>query len=328
MNLSTTYMGLKLKNPLIVSSSRLTGDIKTIRQCINAGAGAIVLKSLFEEQIRLDAESTLRNTKDSEIYYWFPEAKDQVVGMSVEANLEKYLAFIADLKKETDVPIISSINCITNDGWPKFAAAIEEAGADAIELNIAIFPFNHSQDSAMIEKQYVDIVKEVEKHVSIPVSVKLGSYFTNLCTVTDKLVAAGADGLVLFNRFFRPDINIDTMNVVADKYLSTPEEMSVPMRWIALLKGNEVDCEIAASTGIHDYEGVVKQILVGAQAVQLCSTLYINGVEVIRKIEEDLKKWMAQNRFESLDDFRGKSLKKQTTDASFERVQYMKRNYE
>lgn len=328
MNLSTTYMGLTLKNPLIVSSSRLTGDIKTIRQCINAGAGAIVLKSLFEEQIRLDAESKLRNAKDSEIYYWFPEAKDQVVGMSVEANLEKYLAFITDLKKETDVPIISSINCVTNEGWPKFAAAIEEAGADAIELNIAIFPFDHTHEGADIEKQYVDILTEVKKYVSIPVAIKLGYYFTNLCSITNKLVKTGVDGLVLFNRFFRPDINIETMDVIADKYLSSPEEISVPMRWIALMTGNEVDCDIVASTGIHDYEGVVKQILVGAQAVQLCSTLYINGVEVIRKIEDDLKKWMAANRFDSLNDFRGKSLEKQTTDASFERVQYMRRNYE
>lgn len=328
MNLSTTYMGLSLKNPLIVSSSRLTGDIKTIRQCINAGAGAIVLKSLFEEQIRLDAESKLRGAKDSEMYYWFPEAKDQVVGMSMEANLEKYLAFISDLKKETDVPIISSINCITNEGWPKFAAAIEEAGADAIELNIAIFPFHHSQESTDIEKQYVDILKEVKKHVNIPVAVKLGSYFTNLCAVARKLIDAGADSLVLFNRFFHPDININTMEVIADKYLSSPDEMSVPMRWIALMNGNEIGCEIAASTGVHDYQGAVKQILVGAQVVQLCSTLYINGVEVIRKIEDDLKKWMAQKRFDSLDDFRGKSLEKQTTDASFERVQYMKRNYE
>lgn len=321
-------MGLKLKNPFIVGSSRLTGDMKTIRQCINADAGAIVLKSLFEEQIRLDAESKLRNTKDGEIYYWFPEAKEQVVDLSLEANLERYLDFIGNIKLESDIPIISSINCYTEKGWPKFATAIQEAGADAIELNIGIFPFNMEQDSTDIEDQYIDILKAVKAHVNIPVSVKLGYYFTNLCSVANKLLKEGMDGLVLFNRYFRPDININTMDVVGDKYLSSPEEINIPMRWIALLAGNNFGCDIAASTGIHDYEGVVKQILVGAKAVQLCSTLYINGIYTIRDIEADLVRWMEEHRFNTLDDFRGKSLERQTTDASFERVQYMKRNFE
>ncbi len=321
-------MGLELKNPLIVSSSRLTGDIKTIMHCVDAGAGAIVLKSLFEEQIRLEAESKLRGSKDSELYYWFPEAKDHVVGLFVEANLENYLGFISDIKRNTDIPVISSINCISNEEWPKFATAIEEAGADAIELNIAIFPFAATHHCGEIEALYVDILKEVKKHVSIPVSVKLGYYFTNLCAVANNLVEAGVDGLVLFNRYFRPDINIDSLNVISDKYLSTPEELSVPMRWIALMTGNNLACDIAASTGVHDYEGVVKQILVGAKAVQLCSTLYINGIDVISRIESDLRTWMEKHQFKSLDDFRGKSLEKQTTDASFERVQYMKRNFE
>ena len=321
-------MGLELKNPLIVSSSRLTGDIKTIMHCVDAGAGAIVLKSLFEEQIRLEAESKLRSSKDSELYYWFPEAKDHVVGLSVEANLENYLAFVSDIKRNTDIPVISSVNCISNEEWPKFATAIEEAGADAIELNIAIFPFAATHQCGEIEALYVDILKEVKKNVSIPVSVKLGYYFTNLCALVNNLVEAGADGLVLFNRYFRPDINIDSLNVISDKYLSTPDELSVPMRWIALMTGNNLPCDIAASTGVHDYEGVVKQILVGAKAVQLCSTLYINGIDVISRIEKDLKVWMEKHQFNSLDEFMGKSLEKQTTDASFERVQYMKRNFE
>ena len=328
MNLSTTYMGLELKSPLIVSSSRLTGDINSIRQCIEAGASAIVLKSLFEEQIRLQAESNIRQTKDSEIYYWFPEAKEHVVDLSVEANLENYLNFVSELKTESEVPIISSINCVTPEGWPKFAAAIQEAGADALELNIAVFPFNATQNSSEIEKLYIDILKEVKKNVTIPVSVKLGYYFTNICHIANDLVDAGMDGLVLFNRYFRPDIDVNTLDVVSDKYLSTPEEAGIPMRWIALMTGNNLACDIAASTGVHDYEGVVKQILVGAKAVQLCSTLYINGIEVIRDIETGLKRWMEEHKFESLEDFRGKSLEKQTTDASFERIQYMKRNYE
>ena len=328
MNLSTKYMGLELKNPFIVGSSRITGDTKTIRQCIDAGASAIVLKSMFEEQITLEAESHLRKARGGDIYYWFPEAKDKVVGLSVEANLENYLNFISDLKAESDVPIISSINCITPEGWPKFASAIQEAGADALELNIAIFPFNASQSSTEIEKLYIDILKAVKKEVTIPVSVKLGYYFTNLCSIAHELVDNGADGLVLFNRYFRPDIDINTMDVIADDYLSKPEETNIPLRWIALMTGNKLNCDLVASTGVHTHEQAIKQILVGAKAVQLCSTLYINGNHVIRDLVEGLDKWMEENKFLTIEDFRGKSLNTQTTDVSFERVQYMKRDFE
>lgn len=328
MNLSTTYMGLQLKNPFIVGSSRITGELKSIRQCIDAGASAIVLKSLFEEQINLEAESHVRNALGGDVYYWFPEAKEHVIGLSVEANLEKYLEFIGTLKKESDVPIIASINCVTSEGWPKFATAIQEAGADAIELNIAIFPFNATQDSTDIEQRYVDILTAVKKQVTIPVSVKFGYYFTNLCSVANKLVDAGADGLVLFNRYFRPDIDIKTLGIVADNYLSNPTETNIPLRWIALMTGNKLNCDLVASTGVHSHEQVIKQILVGAKAVQLCSTLYINGNHYIRQIEDGLNKWMEENRFTSLDDFRGKSLSSQTTDVSFERVQFMKRDFE
>lgn len=328
MNLSTTYMGLELKNPFIVGSSRITGDIKAIRQCINAGASAIVLKSLFEEQIRLEAESNLRKADGGDIYYWFPEAGDKVVGLSVEANLENYLSFISELKSETDVPIISSINCVTAEGWPKFATAIQEAGADALELNIAIFPFNASRNSSELEKRYVDILKAVKKEVSIPVSVKLGYYFTNLCSMANELTGSGADGLVLFNRYFRPNIDINNLDVVADNYLSNPEETNIPLRWIALMTGNELDCDLVASTGVHTHEQAIKQILVGARAVQLCSTLYINGNHVIRELIDGLDKWMEKHKYTTIDAFRGKSLSRQTTDVSFERIQYMKRNYE
>lgn len=328
MNLATTYMGLELKNPFIVGSSRLTGDLKSIRQCIEAGASAIVLKSLFEEQIRLEAESHLVKARGGDIYYWFPEAKEHVVGLSVEANLENYLGFVTDLKKESDVPVISSINCVSPEGWPKFASAIQEAGADALELNIAIFPFDNSQSSAEIEKRYVDILKEVKKQVTIPVSIKLGYYFTNLCSLAHNLVGAGVDGLVMFNRYFRPDIDLNTMGVVADDYLSKPDETNIPLRWIALMTGNELNCDLVASTGVHTHEEAIKQILVGARAVQLCSTLYINGNHYIRDIEDGMNKWMEEHRFTTLDDFRGKSLDKQTTEVTFERVQFMKRNFE
>lgn len=328
VNLSTSFMGLQLKNPFIIASSRLTGEIKSIRQCVEAGAGAIVLKSVFEEQIKLEAESHLRNANDGEIYYWFPEAKDHVVDLSVEANLENYLEFISVLKRESDVPIISSVNCVTAEVWPKFAAAIQEAGADAIELNIGLFPFHAGMSSMEIEQRYLDILKAVKKIVTVPVSVKLGPYFTNLYSIAHQLVQAGADGLVLFNRYYSPDIDLKTMKVVSDKYLSSPEEAVLPMRWIAMMTGNDIGCDLAASTGIHNSDGVIKQVLAGAKAVQLCSTLYINGINVIRDIESGVVRWMEEHRFHSLESFRGKSLGQQTTDASFQRIQYMKRNFE
>ncbi len=329
MDLSTTYMGLKLKNPLIISSSRITGELRTIDQCIRHGASAIVLKSVFEEQLTLQAESKLRQSKDNDAFYWFPEAKEVIVNLSKEAHLEQYLKFVENAKKLTgEIPLLSSINCHTAEGWPVFAKKIEEAGADAIELNISIFPFNNSMTCRQIENRYVEIVKNVKSEVKIPVSVKLSPYFTNLCSIASDLVNAGVQGLVLFNRFFRPDIDVDTMKVMTDDQWSTPEELNVPLRWIALMTGNNLPCDLAASTGVHYHTGVVKQILAGAKAVQLCSTLYINGIPFINNILKGLEEWMKQHGFDSLDRFRGKSLDYQTTEASFERIQYMKRNFD
>ncbi|RLD49431.1 MAG: diguanylate cyclase [Bacteroidetes bacterium] len=328
MNLNTSYLGLELKNPLIASSSRLTGDLETIIQCVHSGIGAIVLKSLFEEQIRLEAESKASMGSASEYYYWFTEAKEKIVGLSLEERLSSYLKFVEAAKKYTDVPVISSINCTTAEDWPKFASAIEQAGADALELNIALFPFNASVNCGEIEQVYYDILNSVKKEVNIPVSIKLGYYFTNLCTVARNLVAGGADGLVLFNRYFRPDIDIDTMNVISENHMSSSDEMHIPLRWIGLLKGNDVDCDIAASTGVHDYKGVVKQLLAGADAVQLCSALYLKGIPYIETILRDLEHWMEKHHFDNIDSFRGKALNTQTVDASFERVQFLKRDFD
>lgn len=328
MSLKASYLGLQLKNPLIASSSRLTGEIKSILECVENGIGAIVLKSLFEEQIRLEAESKVRMGTASEYYYWYTEAKEKVVGLSKEENLYKYLSFVEIVKSEVDIPVISSINCTTADEWPKFATAIEQAGADAIELNIALFPFDPKVASADIEALYADILKSVKKEVNIPVSIKLGYYFTNLFSLANKLVANDTDGLVLFNRYYRPDIDIDTQKVISENHMSSPDEIHIPMRWIALLKGNGINCDIAASTGVHDYKGVVKQILAGADAVQLCSALYLKGIPYIKTILEETKSWMEKNRFASVEAFKGKALDNQTIDASFERIQFIKRDFE
>lgn len=329
MDLSTTYMGLKLKNPVIISSSRITGDIETIRQCIGYGAGAIVLKSIFEEQMDSSVEAKLKQSNENEIYYWFSEAKEKVMNLSRKAILDHYLHFLQAAKSiDNTVPIISSIHCKSADNWPKYAREIENAGADALELNISIFPFNNSMTSLEIEDLYVKILKKVKKEVNIPVSIKLGPFFTNLCSIINRLVDAGVDGLVLFNRYFRPDIDIDTLKVVSREHFSSPEEMSLPLRWIALLSGHHIPCDLVASTGIHYDTALIKQILVGAKAVEICSTLFQNGIPHIAKILEGLENWMKKHHFECLDDFRGKSLDYQTTDARFERIQYMKRDFE
>ncbi|MBE0651014.1 MAG: dihydroorotate dehydrogenase-like protein [Bacteroidales bacterium] len=328
MDLSTSYMGLKLKNPLIIGSSRITGELKTIQQCISFGAGAVVLKSIFEEQISRKAETNLKLGRENEAYYWFPEARENVLSLSKEAGLDYYLRFIESIKTSSDVPVISSIHCVSAEGWPKFAKRIESAGADALELNISVFPFNKSMTSAEIENTYIEIVKAVKKEVKIPVSVKLAPFFTNICSIVDRIVDAGADGLVLFNRFFHPDIDIDNLKVIAHEPYSSPDEMSLPLRWIALLKGHNIPCDIAASTGVHYHTGVIKQILVGASAVQLCSTLYLNGIPQIGKILDGMEKWMKDHHYEELDDFRGESLNQQTVDSNFERIQYMRLDFD
>jgi dihydroorotate dehydrogenase (fumarate) len=319
-------MGLRLKSPIIISSSKLTGDIENIKQCARYGAGAVVLKSIFEEQIRAEAEAHVR--KSNEMYYWFPEAKDHVMGLSVEANLDKYLAFVKEVKLSVDIPVIASINCKTPVEWPKFAKAIQEAGADALELNISIFPFNANIKSCEVEDQYMEILKAVKKEVTIPISVKLGSYFTNLCSVATQLVGNGVQGLVLFNRYFRPDIDINTLEVITDNDFSSPEEQNISLRWIALMAGNHIGCDLVASTGIHYHTGTIKLILGGATAVQVCSTLYINGIPYLETILNEVKEWMKVHQFNQISDFRGKALKDVTTLAAFERIQFMKRDFE
>ncbi len=325
MNLSTKYMGVELKNPIIVSSSKLTGNIDNIRSCAKAGAGAVVLKSLFEEQIIAKTEAGL---KRNEMYFWYPEASDYVLNISKGSGVKEYLKLIEQSKKETDIPVFASINCVSPVEWPAFAKKMEAAGADGIELNIAIFPFDKNLNSQKIEDTYIEILQAVKKEVNIPVAVKIGPYFTNTVAMTWRLAEAGADALVLFNRFYNPDVDIATMKVVADNVFSSPDEKSIPMRWIALLSAENIPCDLAANTGIHYSIGVAKQLLAGATAVQLCTTLYQNGIPYITEIRKGLEDWMRKHGFKSITDFRGLVNKHPENTAAFERIQYMKRNFE
>ncbi|MBK9290766.1 MAG: dihydroorotate dehydrogenase-like protein [Bacteroidetes bacterium] len=325
MDLSTTYLGLQLKNPLVVSSSKLTGNLKNIKECHKAGAGAVVLKSVFEEQItaRIAAK-----TRKQDFYFWYPEAEEFVTNISKGPVLDEYLRLISDARKETDIPVIASVNCVSPNEWVHFASKIEAAGAHALELNIALFPNDRHLSSEAIEETYAAIVREVKKQVNIPVSVKIGPFFTNMMAMAWRLQEAGADGLVLFNRFYNPDVDIATAKVVTDNIFSSPDEKSVSMRWIALLRSNNFPADLAASTGIHYSIGVVKQLLAGATVTQLCTTLYQNGITYLTDIREGVKDWMKMNGYKSVDEFRGKVSRYPENTAGFERLQYMKKNFD
>ena len=322
MDLSTTFMGIKIANPLIVSSSGLTGAADKVKECADAGAGAVVLKSLFEEQI-VTGKNTIISQDD--MYFWYPQAIDFINNFSKGEGISTYLRLIEAAKKSVSIPVMASINCVTPWEWPRFAADIEKSGADGIELNIFIPPTNINLTGYKIEETYMDIIHEVRKNVEIPIAVKVGFYFTSLYRTLYKISNLDINSLVLFNRYFRPDIDIDNMRVVAQNAFSSPHEITLTLRWIALLYG-KINKELVAATGIHDYQGVIKQILAGATAVQVCSTLYKNGVSYVGTLLDGIREWMTRKGYENLDSFRGLVARNEENTAAFERVQFMRKN--
>lgn len=320
-NLETQYLGLKLRNPLIAGSSGFNQKIENLIELEKNGIGAIVLKSLFEEQIRFEYKKQM---VDAQNHIAYPEADDYIRQYTMQNEVEKYLSFIAEAKKAVSVPIIASVNCYSASEWVTFAKRIEEAGADAIELNIFLLPSDETTTATSIEKQYTDIVDKVLENTNLPVAVKLGSYFTDLSRFFVQLSWKKIKGLVLFNRPFSPDINIDDFKITATNMFSHDGEISTSLRWIALLS-DKVQCDLCASTGIHDGAGVVKQILAGAASTQIASILYKKGPSEVRNILSFVEQWMDKNQFASLNDFRGKmSYKSSANPAGFERVQFMK----
>jgi dihydroorotate dehydrogenase (fumarate) len=239
--------------------------------------------------------------------------------------VEEYIRLIREAKEAVSIPVIASVNCVSAKGWASFTKKLQEAGADALELNIAVFPFDDKMDGTAVEEVYFDILKAVKAEVTIPVSVKIGSYFSNLPRMIKRLCAEGADGIVMFNRFFRPDIDVEGLNIIFDNYLSSPLEITEPLRWIGSLS-NRITCDISATTGVHDFEGVVKVLLAGATTAQICTTLYLNGPDIITQINEDIIHWMKQHNFKSVSQFRGKILQGKEKTGSFERVQFMRKN--
>lgn len=321
-NLETTYLGLKLKNPLVAASSGLTSSVEKIKELEAAGIGAIVLKSLFEEQINNEVTSMLEKDQQNMDY---PEAEDYIKNYLRDNTITKHLELLSEVKKAVDIPIIASINCVSSDEWTSFAKDFEEAGADAIELNIFYLPTNRNEKPGVVEQLYLDVLKKVKSVVSIPVAVKFGINHSNIIGMADRLQANGAAGVVMFNRFYEPDINLETLELSSSEVFSSPSDIRRSLRWVGLVSSNVSKLDIAASTGIHDGSAAIKQILAGAQVAQLCSTLYLNGAGVVSEIIEDFTKFMNKWNFKKIDDFRGRLSYKNIPDPMvYERSQFMK----
>lgn len=324
-DLSTKYLGLNLKNPIVVGSSGMTNSVKDLVEMENNGAGAVVLKSIFEEQILLEAEYKLKKAQeDSLMYAEHSETFDYIDLHIKEKELSGYLSMIMEAKRKLQIPIIASINAISAAEWTNFARQIELAGADALELNIFVMPFNFEKNSAEIEQVYYDILKKVKSLVKIPVSVKISPYFANLGSVIVNLEKNGANGVVLFNRFSSPDIDIKNLKVTAADVLSTPHEMANSLRWIAIM-AKRVNMSLAASTGIHDGEAVIKQLLAGATVTQVTSALYKHGAGYLSTMTNYLSDWMEDRGFNYIDQFRGKLTQAATENPDvYERLQFMR----
>jgi dihydroorotate dehydrogenase (fumarate) len=318
IDLTTSYAGLKLKSPLIVSSSGLTNSVDRIRKMAASGAGAVVLKSLFEEQI-LHEIGNMASAAD------YPEAGDYLKTYARENSVESYLALIRDAKKAVDIPVIASINCVSGTEWVEFAGKIESAGADALELNIYFLPIDKEKDPRFYENAYLDLVSAVRKNSSLPLVVKLGSGFSHVTWMVHQLSLRGASATVLFNRFYTPDIDTKDLTFGSSEVLSSPADLRHSLRWIGIVSSQVDRIDLAASTGVHSGLAVVKQILAGATAVQICSVLYRNGIEYLRDMITEMKRWMEKHQYESPGDFRGLMSYKHLKDPSvYERAQFIK----
>jgi dihydroorotate dehydrogenase (fumarate) len=322
-NLTTPYLGMTLKSPLVVSANPLSDDLGNIRKMEDAGASAVVLYSLFEEQIEMEQRElhhhlTYGTDSHAESLTYFPEPAQFLT------TLDRYLALIANARKAVDIPIIASLNGNHTGGWTHFARQLEKAGASALELNIYNIPTDFNQSGADIETEYIEILKAVKKEVMIPVAVKLSPFFSNMANMAKKLTEAGADGLVLFNRFYQPDVDLENLEVYPHVLLSTAAEMRLPLRWIAILYGR-ISGSLAATTGIHDSEDVLKMLMVGADVTMMASAVIRHGIDHLRGVEAGLTTWMESHEYESVAQMRGSmSHLKGGNAGAFERAQYVR----
>ena len=323
MDLTTRYLGLNLRTPLVPSASPLSDELDNIKRMEDAGASAVVLHSVFEEQVRSeqdDIQYHLMYGTDSfaEAQSFFPKPAEFVTGP------EEYLGKIRKAKEAVRLPIIASLNGTAIGSWIDYSKQIQQAGADALELNVYSIPTEMDRTSIEIEQSCLDIVTAVKSVVSIPVAVKLSPFFSNMANMAKRLDQAGADGLVLFNRFYQPDISLEDLEVQTNIQLSTAHEMRLPLRWIAILYGR-VKADLAATTGIHSGKDALKMLMVGADVTMLCSVLLSKGLSVIREMEAEMSNWLTDHDYQSVRQLQGTMSQKYCADpAAFERAQYMR----
>ena len=323
IDLSTTYLGLRLRTPLVSSASPLSQELDGIRHLEDAGASAIVLYSLFEEQLRQESYELDRHLSEgtdsfAEAASFFPQPSEFHLGP------EGYLNHIRRAKEAVSLPIIASLNGTTVGGWTQYAKLIQEAGADALECNIYSIPTDPELSSAAVEQEYLDILKAVKSAVTIPVAVKLSPFFSNMANMAKRFDEAGDNGLVLFNRFYQPDVNLDELDIQPNVLLSTPQALRLPLTWIGILYGR-IRANLAATSGVHGPEDVIKLVMVGADVTMLCSTLLRNGISHLRRIEAGVLDWMEKHEYESVQQMKGSMSQIRCSNPSaFERAQYMK----
>lgn len=323
MNLSTTYLGMNLRSPLVASASPLSENVDNLRRMEDAGAGAVVLFSLFEEQIRQERATlyhhlTYDTDSFAEALTHFPEPE------TYHAGPDQYLELIRKAKQAVQIPIIASLNGISIGGWTKFASKMQDAGADALELNIYYVAADIHLTGAQVEQTYLEILKAVKRTVTIPVAVKISPYFSNMANMAVQLDEAGANALVLFNRFYQPDINLETLEVEPHVLLSTAQDLRLPLTWIGILYG-QLKSDLAATSGIHSGEDAAKLILAGANVTMMTSALLRNGIGHLSVVEHELRAWMERHEYESVAQMRGSVSQMHAEDpTAFERVQYMR----
>ncbi|MCA9889798.1 MAG: dihydroorotate dehydrogenase-like protein [Anaerolineae bacterium] len=323
MNIQTKYLGFDLRSPLVASASPLAKELDNIKKMEDAGLSAVVLNSLYEEEIRAERQALLHHLEYgtesyAEALSYFPEPE------VFYAKTDAYLEHISKCREAVDIPVIASLNGSTLGGWTEFALKMQEAGASALELNIYSIPTDFEQPGADVEQNVIGIVNSVKEAISIPVAVKLSPYYSNMAHMAKKLDDAGADALVLFNRFYQPDINLETMETEPNILLSTPQASRLPLRWIGILYGN-IQADMAATSGIHSAQDALKMLMVGANVTMMTSALLKFGIDHAKEVEAKMVQWLEENEYESVEQLRGSMSQKHGVDAAaFERAQYMR----
>lgn len=329
VDLSTSYLGLKLKNPLVASASPLSQKVETVQQLERAGIAAVVMYSLFEEQIiydslRLDRDLTQGTESYAEALSFFPDLAAHTNLNQYNIGPDVYIENLSKLKESVEIPVIGSLNGVTNGGWIEYAKKIEDAGADALELNIYNLPTDPGISAQEIENEYLSLVRSIRGSIGIPIAIKLSPFFTNLPNFAQNLVEAGVNGLVLFNRFYQPDLDLEELEVVPSLVLSNSQELRLPLRWIAILYGR-IAADFALTTGIHTAEDVLKATMAGASVSMAASTFLKYGIDHGTEILEGISSWMEEHEYESITQMKGSMSQQSVAEpAAFERANYIK----